>query len=142
MKKKKKVNKRVFKISWYNIVPTILNILTHILFILGFTHFQRVLYESPLRRHSWNKLKVILKVSHFCLPIIQHCFRFTFSFKLSVVITHVKLFDKKYIKKEFYVRNNSRLGTDGPTKMDEFLEKFQWGDHFQSKKLCCRFLPL
>ena len=33
----------------------------------------------------------------------------------------------KYIKKEFYVRNNSRLGTDGPTKMDEFLEKSQGG---------------
>ena len=40
----------------------------------------------------------------------------------------------KYIKKEFYVRNNSRLGTDGPTKIDEFLEKFQGGGSISNQK--------
>ena len=36
------------------------------------------------------------------------------------------------------------LGKGGYTKTDEFLEKFQkgGGGHFQSKNLCCRFLPL
>ena len=35
------------------------------------------------------------------------------------------------------------LGKDGISKSDEFLEKFQkGGGHFQSKNLCCRFLPL
>ena len=50
----------------------------------------------------------------------------------------------KYIKKEFYVRNNSRLGTDGPTKMDEFLEKFQkggWGS-FPIKKFILQIFAI
>ena len=36
------------------------------------------------------------------------------------------------------------LGKGGVSKSDEFLEKFQkgGGGHFQSKNLCCRFLPL
>ena len=38
-------------------------------------------------------------------------------------------------------RQKGRLGKDGYTKTDEFLEKFQTGGggHFQSKNLYCRF---
>ena len=42
------------------------------------------------------------------------------------------------------VESDLSLGKGGISKSDEFLEKFQkgGGGHFQSKNLCCRFLPL
>ena len=51
---------------------------------------------------------------------------------------------EKLITVKCVEKHTHHLGKGGISKSDEFLEKFQkgGGGHFQSKNLCCRFLPL